>query len=66
MNMKQKLTYMLIGCLFTLAGYVLSTLFNTPPHIQARDEQVRCELDDKLGEEHPDEPYGRVYYGEAT
>ena len=39
MNMKQKLTYMLIGCLFTLAGYVLSSLFNTPP-IQAQDEKT--------------------------
>ena len=40
MNMKQKLTYMLIGCLFTLAGYALSSLFNTPTHVQAQDEKV--------------------------
>ena len=39
MNMKQKLTYMLIGCLFTLAGFVLSSLFNTPTHVQAQDEK---------------------------
>ena len=39
MNMKQKLTYMLIGCLFTLAGYVLASLFNTPTHVQAQDEK---------------------------
>ena len=39
MNMKQKLTYMLIGCLFTMAGYVLSSLFNTPIHVQAQGEK---------------------------
>ena len=39
MNMKQKLTYMLIGCLFTLAGFVLSSLFNTPTNVQAQDEK---------------------------
>lgn len=38
MNMKQKLIYMLIGCLFTLAGYTLSNLANTPT--QAQDEKV--------------------------
>ena len=40
MNMKQKLTYMLIGCLFTLSGFVLSNLTNTPTHVQAQDEKV--------------------------
>lgn len=40
MNMKQKITYMLIGCLFTIAGYVLSSLFNTPTHVQAQDDKV--------------------------
>ena len=35
MNMKQKLTYMLIG-FFTLAGYVLSNL-NIPTNVQAQD-----------------------------
>ena len=39
MNMKQKLTYMLIGCLFTMAGFILSSLFNTPPYVQAQDEK---------------------------
>ena len=39
MNLKQKLTYMLIGCLFTMAGFVLSSLFNTPTHVQAQDEK---------------------------
>ena len=44
MSMKQKLTYMLIGCLFTMAGYVLSSLFNTPTHVQAQDEKVIDEI----------------------
>ena len=44
MNMKQKLTYMLIGCLCTLAGYILSSLFNTPSHVQAHDEKVIDEI----------------------
>lgn len=39
MNIKQKLTYMLIGCLFTLAGFIVSSLFNTPTHVQAQDEK---------------------------
>ena len=42
MNMKQKLTYMLIGCLFTLAGTVISNLTNTPT--QAQDEKVIDEI----------------------
>ena len=42
--MKQKLTYMLIGCLFTLAGFVISTLTNTPTHVQAQDEKVIDEV----------------------
>ena len=37
MNMKQTLTYMLIGCLFTLAGTVISNLTNIPT--QAQDEK---------------------------
>ena len=37
MNMKQKRTYMLIGCLFTLAGTVISNLTNIPT--QAQDEK---------------------------
>ncbi|MYF99992.1 hypothetical protein F4212_12805 [Candidatus Poribacteria bacterium] len=44
MNIKQKLTYMLIGCLFTLSGYVLSNLFNNPTHVQAQDEKVTDEI----------------------
>ena len=44
MNIKQKITYMLIGCLFTLAGFVLSSLFNTPPPIQAQDDKVIEEI----------------------
>ncbi len=40
MNMKQKLTYMLIGCLFTLAGFVLSSLFNTPTQAQDQKKTV--------------------------
>ena len=42
MNMKQKITYMLIGCIFTLSGYVLSTLTNTPT--QAQDDKVIDEI----------------------
>ena len=38
MNLKQKLTYMLIGSLFTLAGYFLATLAkNQPPNAHAQD-----------------------------
>lgn len=40
MNMKQKLTYMLIGCLFTLAGFVMSSLFNTPTQAQNEKKAV--------------------------
>lgn len=42
MNMKQKLTYMLIGCLFTLAGTVISNLTNIPT--QAQDDNVIDEI----------------------
>lgn len=44
MNIRQKLTYMLIGCLFTLSGYVLSNLFNNPTHVQAQGEKVMDEI----------------------
>ena len=41
MNMKQKLTYMLIGSLFTLAGYFLATLANNqPPNAQDSTTKV--------------------------
>ena len=42
MNMKHKLTYMLIGCLFTLAGTVISNLTNIPT--QAQDDKVIDEI----------------------
>ena len=42
MNMKQKLTYMLIGSLFTLAGYFLATLANNqPPNAHAQDNTTK-------------------------
>lgn len=49
MNFKQKITYMAIGCLFTLAGYFLATLGvgEVPPQnasAQADDEQVIDEI----------------------
>ncbi len=37
MNMKQKLTYMFIGCLFTLAGTIISNLTNTPNKIVCKE-----------------------------
>ncbi len=42
MNFKQKLVYMLIGCLFTLAGYLFASLGNneTPTHTQQNEKQV--------------------------
>ena len=39
MNFKQKLGYMLIGCLFTIAGYILASLGGGATHAQ-QDEQV--------------------------
>ncbi len=39
MNFKQKLGYMLIGCLFTIAGYILASLGGSITHAQ-KDEQV--------------------------
>lgn len=49
MNFKQKIAYMAIGCLFTLAGYFLATLGagGFTPHnasAQADDEQVIDEI----------------------
>lgn len=49
MNFKQKLVYMLIGCLFTLAGYFLATLGSgglTPQNAsaQAGDKQIIDEI----------------------
>ena len=42
MNLKQKLTYMLIGSLFTLAGYFLATLANNqPPNAHAQDNATK-------------------------
>ena len=42
MNFKQKLTYMLIGSLFTLAGYFLATLTtNQPPNAHAQDNTTK-------------------------
>ena len=39
MNFKQKLAYMFIGCLFTIAGYILASLGGMTTHAQ-QDEQV--------------------------
>ena len=39
MKFKQKLGYMLIGCLFTIVGYVLALLIGSAIHAQ-KDEQV--------------------------
>ena len=39
MNFKQKLGYMCIGCLFTIAGYMLASLGGGATHAQ-KDEQV--------------------------
>ena len=39
MNVKQKLGYMLIGCLFTIAGYILASLGGGAAHAQ-QNEQV--------------------------
>ena len=39
MNSKQKLGYMCIGCLFTIAGYILASLGGDTTHAQ-QDEQV--------------------------
>ena len=39
MNLKQKLGYMLIGCLFTMAGYILASLGGDTTHAQ-QNEQV--------------------------
>ena len=45
MNFKQKLTYMLIGSLFTLAGYLLASLANNqPPNVNAQDNKVIDEI----------------------
>ncbi len=42
MNMKQKLTYMLIGSLFTLAGYFLASIIHTqPPNAHAQDNATK-------------------------
>ena len=39
MNFKHKLGYMLIGCLFTIAGYIIASLGGGATHAQ-QDEQV--------------------------
>lgn len=39
MNFKQKLGYMFIGCLFTIAGYILASLGGNTTHAQ-QNEQV--------------------------
>ena len=39
MNFKQKLGYMFIGCLFTIAGYILTSLGGDTTHAQ-QNEQV--------------------------
>ena len=42
MNLKQKLVYMLIGSLFTLAGYFLASLTNNqPPNAHAQDNTTK-------------------------
>ena len=43
MKFKQKLGYMLIGCLFTIAGYILASLGGITTHAQ-QDEQVLDEI----------------------
>ena len=43
MNFKQKLGYMFIGCLFTIAGYILASLGGMTTHAQ-KDEQVLDEI----------------------
>ena len=43
MNFKQKLGYMCIGCLFTIAGYILASLGGITTHAQ-QDKQVIDEI----------------------
>ncbi len=43
MNFKQKLGYMFIGCLFTIAGYIIASLGGITTHAQ-KDEQVFDEI----------------------
>ena len=40
MNFKQKLAYMLIGCLFTIAGYIIASLGGGDTTHAQQDEQV--------------------------
>ncbi len=37
MNIKQKLGYMFIGCLFTIAGYILASLGGDTTHAQQNE-----------------------------
>lgn len=39
MNFKQKLVYMFIGCLFTIAGYILASLGGETTHAQQFETQ---------------------------
>ena len=40
MNFKQKLGYMFIGCLFTIAGYILASLGGITTHAQQIASQI--------------------------
>ena len=63
MNIKQKLTYMLIGCLFTLAGTVISNLTNTPTQAQDKKKAVFDKIVCKELEIVSDEGQKRVRIG---
>ena len=40
MNFKQKLGYMFIGCLFTIAGYILASLGGGATHAQQKEQVI--------------------------
>ncbi len=40
MNVKQKLGYMFIGCLFTIAGYILTSLGGDTTHAQQNGQVI--------------------------
>ncbi len=40
MNFKQKLGYMLIGCLFTIAGYIIASLDGGTTHAQQKEQVI--------------------------
>lgn len=55
MNIKQKLGYMFIGCLFTIAGYIIASLGGDTSHAQQGDQVIdkivcrELEVVDKAG-----------------